>query len=241
MVAARRPGRRDDRRGRPAHHIRRAPHLNHQRRLKVRLPARQRDILIHQAQCQTRAGTPVPDGPGRLLRRAETGPSPSLTHIRLPTLTLTDAQCRQRPTPRPYSTGPPRAASSSAACPGAAASPAPSRSACATTVLRREPRHRAPRAGARSCTPPQYADLQHIYTRIAPAYVQLCGLDPLRDEARLYVRLLRDAGVAARVDMCIPGRPASVFPSIKAAERWEADFRAGLAWLLAEGGSAIRV
>jgi len=34
---------------------------------------------------------------------------------------------------------------------------------------------------------------------LPPAYFQIAGLDPLRDEAFLYERLLREAGVATKV------------------------------------------
>ncbi|KAJ6612882.1 hypothetical protein B0H10DRAFT_1881698, partial [Mycena sp. CBHHK59/15] len=147
-------------------------------------------------------------------------------------------------------------------------------------VLRREPRHRAPRAVA-SCTRGVPAPVRsgaflvraehgHAYDHhgahgqllrrvpaitfpprsrkctdspttghlggpthdpsvsplLAPAHVQVCGLDPLRDEVLLYARLLR-----------VPHAFHVGFPSIKAAERWEADFRAGV---VASGGRESR-
>jgi len=32
-------------------------------------------------------------------------------------------------------------------------------------------------------------------------YIQVCGMDPLRDEAILYERLLKEAGVRTKIDM----------------------------------------
>ncbi|KAJ6586572.1 alpha/beta hydrolase fold-domain-containing protein, partial [Mycena sp. CBHHK59/15] len=86
---------------------------------------------------------------------------------------------------------------------------------------------------------PALSPLLASHACVAPAYVRVCGLEALRAEALFYARLLSDVGVAARVDV-YPGVPHGFhvgFPSIKAAERWEADFRAGLAWLLEAGGS----
>ncbi|KAI0053263.1 hypothetical protein FA95DRAFT_1552779 [Auriscalpium vulgare] len=72
---------------------------------------------------------------------------------------------------------------------------------------------------------------------LPPAYVQICGFDPLRDEGLLYERLLRDAGTATKLDV-YPGVP-HVFnvsnPGIKAATKFEADTLEGLKWLLAGG------
>jgi acetyl esterase/lipase len=39
------------------------------------------------------------------------------------------------------------------------------------------------------------------HTGLPPAYIQICGLDPLRDEGLLYERLLREQGVPTRLDM----------------------------------------
>lgn len=38
---------------------------------------------------------------------------------------------------------------------------------------------------------------------LPPAYIQICGLDPFRDEAFLYERLLKEAGVRTKVDMYV--------------------------------------
>ncbi|KAJ6537143.1 Alpha/Beta hydrolase protein [Mycena capillaripes] len=71
---------------------------------------------------------------------------------------------------------------------------------------------------------------------IPPAYIQICGLDPLRDEGLLYERLLRDDGIQTKLDM-YPGLPHgfhAFFPQLAASRKWDVDFRAGLGWLLAE-------
>ncbi|KAI0053262.1 hypothetical protein FA95DRAFT_1601282 [Auriscalpium vulgare] len=70
---------------------------------------------------------------------------------------------------------------------------------------------------------------------LPPAYIQVCGLDPVRDEGILYEHVLREVGIATRLD-AYPGVP-HVFnvsnPGIKAATKFEADTLEGLKWLLA--------
>lgn len=41
------------------------------------------------------------------------------------------------------------------------------------------------------------------HENLPPAYIQICGLDPLRDEALLYERLLREDGIKTKLDMCV--------------------------------------
>ncbi|SMR43807.1 unnamed protein product [Zymoseptoria tritici ST99CH_3D1] len=70
---------------------------------------------------------------------------------------------------------------------------------------------------------------------LPPQYFQICGGDPLRDEALIYERLLREKeGTATKVDM-YPGQPHgfwSVFPQMKASQKFIGDSVKGVEWLL---------
>ncbi|KAI0053261.1 alpha/beta-hydrolase [Auriscalpium vulgare] len=79
--------------------------------------------------------------------------------------------------------------------------------------------------------------LQPSHAGLPPAYLQICGLDPLRDEGLLYARVLREAGIAAKLDV-YPGVPHCFnvwTPDIKLAVKYEADTMSGLKWLLTAG------
>ncbi|KAF8514727.1 alpha/beta hydrolase fold-domain-containing protein [Hysterangium stoloniferum] len=68
-------------------------------------------------------------------------------------------------------------------------------------------------------------------------YIQINGMDPLRDEAILYNKLLREAGVPTMVDM-YPGFPHGFhehFPDLTASRRQSRQLRAGIGWLLRGG------
>ncbi|KAJ7233548.1 alpha/beta hydrolase fold-domain-containing protein [Mycena rebaudengoi] len=81
---------------------------------------------------------------------------------------------------------------------------------------------------------PDFSPLLYSHENLPWTYIQVAGLDPLRDEAILYERLLREAGAQTRIDI-YPGVPhsfASSFPQLKASIKCEADLRAGLRWLL---------
>ena len=73
------------------------------------------------------------------------------------------------------------------------------------------------------------------HKRLPPQYFQICGADPLRDEALVYERLLReDEGTKTKVDM-YPGQPHgywSIFPTMKASKRFVEDSVKGVQWLL---------
>lgn len=70
---------------------------------------------------------------------------------------------------------------------------------------------------------------------LPPQYFEICGSDPLRDEALIYERVLRDeCGVKTKVDV-YPGLPHGfwqLFPQMKGSEGFVADSMAGVKWLL---------
>ncbi|TFY77873.1 hypothetical protein EWM64_g6137 [Hericium alpestre] len=69
---------------------------------------------------------------------------------------------------------------------------------------------------------------------LAPAVIQICGLDPLRDEGLLYERLLREAGVKTKL-YTYAGVPHGFyvpFSEIKVAKEYNQDLKDGLRWLL---------
>ncbi|KAI0077151.1 hypothetical protein K474DRAFT_1662085 [Panus rudis PR-1116 ss-1] len=72
------------------------------------------------------------------------------------------------------------------------------------------------------------------HTGLAPAFLQICGLDPLRDEGILYEKVLSKDGVRTR--MCVysglPHGGHAVFGDTAIAKRFESDFEDGLRWLL---------
>ncbi|KAJ7624734.1 Alpha/Beta hydrolase protein [Roridomyces roridus] len=86
-----------------------------------------------------------------------------------------------------------------------------------------------------SPTSPDVSPFLHpVHAGLPPAVLQICGLDPLRDEALLYGKILKKEGVKTRVHT-YPGVPHGFnygFPNISAAKRWEREYREGLRWIL---------
>ncbi|KAF7366185.1 Esterase/lipase/thioesterase [Mycena venus] len=81
---------------------------------------------------------------------------------------------------------------------------------------------------------PDVSPLLADHTGLPPAYFQICGLDPLRDEGLLYERLLREKGTPTKLDI-YPGLPhgfSTILRQLKASKKWEDDFRGGLKWIL---------
>jgi len=65
-------------------------------------------------------------------------------------------------------------------------------------------------------------------------YLQVCGLDVLRDDGILYAHLLAEAGNGTWLDV-YPGTPHAFWhscPGTKIAEKWEEETLRGLLWLL---------
>jgi acetyl esterase/lipase len=65
-------------------------------------------------------------------------------------------------------------------------------------------------------------------------YLQICGMDPLRDDSIIYERVLQECGVETRVSM-YPGLPHgfwTFFPNANFTNEFLKETLAGFAWLL---------
>ncbi|KAL1950045.1 hypothetical protein VTO73DRAFT_5167 [Trametes versicolor] len=77
--------------------------------------------------------------------------------------------------------------------------------------------------------------LQRSFDGLPPALVQVCGMDPLRDDGLLYAEKLTKAGVPTRLRV-YPGAPHAFhicFPQTKIAQRFEAELKDATRWMLA--------
>ncbi|KAH9846781.1 Alpha/Beta hydrolase protein [Lenzites betulinus] len=75
---------------------------------------------------------------------------------------------------------------------------------------------------------------QPSFNTLPPAYIQVCGRDPLKDEGIVYGEILEGSGVPVKVDL-YPGVPHAfhlMFPTSQLALQLDKDFRAGIRWLL---------
>lgn len=72
------------------------------------------------------------------------------------------------------------------------------------------------------------------HTGMPPVYIQAAGQDPLRDDALIYERALRDHGVPVKLDV-YPGVPhgfEGMFPGFKVSRKSVSDMLLGTAWLV---------
>ncbi|KAI0783533.1 hypothetical protein C8Q75DRAFT_439276 [Abortiporus biennis] len=78
--------------------------------------------------------------------------------------------------------------------------------------------------------------LASSHRNLPPAYIQIGGCDPLRDDGFLYERILKESGVKTKTDVYpgLPHRGHVQFPSTKIAQRLEEDLKVGLTWLMEE-------
>ncbi|KAI9372962.1 Alpha/Beta hydrolase protein [Aspergillus egyptiacus] len=77
---------------------------------------------------------------------------------------------------------------------------------------------------------------------IPPAYIQVAGMDPLRDDGLIYERYLREKGVRTRLDV-YPGLPHCHFalhPELASSGKFVRDVELGVGWLLGREGGALQ-
>lgn len=84
---------------------------------------------------------------------------------------------------------------------------------------------------------PLYVPFNHPkgHAGLPPAYFQVAGMDPLRDEALIYERVLRgEYGIKTKLDV-YPGLPHGYwgfFPMLKSSDKFRVDMVQGMGWLL---------
>ena len=84
---------------------------------------------------------------------------------------------------------------------------------------------------------PLYVPFNHPkgHADLPPAYFQIAGLDPLRDDGVIYEKVLREEyGIKTKLDM-YPGLPHGFwgfFPMLKSSDKFRLDMVEGMGWLL---------
>ncbi|KAG7086438.1 hypothetical protein E1B28_002392 [Marasmius oreades] len=74
----------------------------------------------------------------------------------------------------------------------------------------------------------------HKFKVLPPAFVQVYGMDPLRDDGLLYEKVMRENGVKTKLEI-YPGVPHAfelAAPSTKLCRKFVDDFEKGVQWLL---------
>ncbi|KAF9254061.1 hypothetical protein L218DRAFT_634578 [Marasmius fiardii PR-910] len=72
------------------------------------------------------------------------------------------------------------------------------------------------------------------FKALPPAFLQICGMDILRDEGLLYEKVLRENGVKTKLEI-YPGVPHAfevAVPATKICRKFVDDFEDAVQWLL---------